>query len=63
MGVDPDKKMKKIQKERSGVYQSNHHPEHFPNEGEEYLESQPRPQSSDDDLQKNSDVETSKGRG
>jgi hypothetical protein len=63
MGVDPDKKMKKLQRERSEVYQSKHHPEHFENEGQEYIDSHPLTKSTDEDLQKNADVEKSKGSG
>jgi hypothetical protein len=62
MGIDPDKKVEKIQKERPGIYQSKQHPEHFENEGEEYA-NEPEITSSAEGIQENENAEKSKGAG
>lgn len=62
MGIDPDKKVEQIQKQRPGIYQSKHHPKHFDNEGEEYSQ-EPGITNAEKETQENENAEKSKAAG
>jgi hypothetical protein len=52
--IDPDKKVEEIKKEREGIYQSTQHPEHFDNEGDEYLDLR---EKEDNDISEKADFD------
>lgn len=57
---DADKKVEKGKKERPGLYQSSQHPEHFANEGNEYVNI-PERKDKNNDIQENLDYDKMKG--
>ena len=56
---DADKKVEKAKKKREGIYESSQHPEHFSNEGNEYV-SDPEP-GDNNDMKENLDYDKVKG--
>jgi hypothetical protein len=56
--IDPDKEVEKEKKEHPGTYQSTQHPEHFKDEGDEYLDLK---EKEDNDIQENADYDKAYG--
>ncbi|WP_156027072.1 hypothetical protein [Sporocytophaga myxococcoides] len=46
--IDPDKKVEKDKAKNANLYQSSQHPQHFENEGGEYIEADPNERKKDE---------------
>ncbi len=45
--TDPDKKVEKDKAKKSNLYKSSQQPDHFENEGGEYIEAEPNKRKED----------------
>ena len=54
-------KISKEQAKRPGLYQSAEHPEHFKNEGGEYISDEPNKPGKNSDTKENADFDKMKG--
>lgn len=57
MPIDRRKQFMKMRKDRKGVYQSDQIPEHYPNEGDEFLERSPNRKDIHNDTKENADFD------
>ncbi|WP_045465025.1 hypothetical protein [Sporocytophaga myxococcoides] len=46
--IDPDKKVEKDKAKKSNLYKSSQQPDHFENEGGEYIEAEPNKRKNDE---------------
>jgi hypothetical protein len=60
--MEKKENIKKEQEKRPGIYQSSGHPEHFKNEGGEYIAPDPENADANNDTKENADFDKMKSK-